>query len=96
MMIKYRYIQAGKSCQGQLECIEGIDGHHEVVLAVVQKIANDAGETVAFGMLDKSGLTVVGTNHVSPEGVDDTGLRTINSVEISEDDGVTWQNIYLV
>lgn len=68
-------------------------GVHEVVRAVVQQIANETGETVVFSMLNPAGTAAVGTDHAEPQGVDNTGQRTVGTVDISEDNGESWNSL---
>lgn len=95
MTIKYRYTQAGDAYEGEFQRTPDMAGSHEVVRAVVQQIANDTGETVWFSMLSPTGAAVVGTNHAEPKGVDNTGLRTVETVDISEDGGESWNSIHV-
>jgi hypothetical protein len=95
MTIKYRYTQAGEAHEGEIQRTTNMAGSHEVVRAVVQPIANDAGETVWFSMLNRTGTAVVGTDHAEPKGVDNTGLRTVETVDISEDGGKSWHSIHV-
>lgn len=96
MTIKYRYTQAGEAHEGEIQPTADMTGVHEVVRAVVQHIANESGETVAFSMLDPTGTAVVGTDHAEPQGVDDTGLRTVETVDISEDSGESWHSLHVL
>ena len=92
MTIQYKYIKAGKIHCGEIPSTETATGHHEIVRAVVQHIANEAGETIVFSMLDPTGTARIGTDHAEPEGVEDTGQRTIETIEVSED-GETWNSL---
>lgn len=51
----------------------------------MQQIANETGETVVFSMLNSAGTAAVDTDHAEPQGADDTGQRTVETVDISED-----------
>lgn len=93
MNIKYRYTQANAVHEGELQRTTGVADPHDVVIAVVQHVANITRETVWFSMLDPTGTTVVGTNHAEPEGVQNTGLRTVKTVDISENGGDSWNSI---
>lgn len=95
MKIKYKYTQAGEAHAAELLRTPNLAGSHEVVRAVVQQIANDTGETIAFSMLDPTGTAVVGTDLAEPEGVENTGLRTVESIDISEDGGESWHSLHV-
>jgi len=95
MTIKYRYTQAGKVHEGVIERTAELVDAQEVVRAVVQQIANRTGETVLFSMLNRAGTAVVGSDQAEPQGVDDTGLRTVETVDISEDGGESWNSIHV-
>ena len=93
MTIKYRYTQAGESHEGEIQRTADMVGSHEVVRAVVQQIANETGETVVFSMLNPAGNVAVGTDHAEPQGVDNKGQRTVETVDISEDSGESWNSL---
>jgi hypothetical protein len=95
MTIKYRYTQAGEAHEGEIQRAADMPGVHEVVRAVVQHIANETGETVVFSILDPTGTAVIGTDHAEPQGVDDLGLRTVETVDISEDSGESWNSLHV-
>jgi uncharacterized protein YabN with tetrapyrrole methylase and pyrophosphatase domain len=95
MTIKYRYMQAGDAHEGEMQPTADMKGVHEVVRAVVQQIANETGETVVFSMLNVAGTVAIGSDHAEPQGVDNTGQRMVETVEISEDGGVSWNRLHL-
>ena len=95
MTIKYRYMQAGDAREGEMQPTDDMKGVHEVVRAVVQQIANETGETVVFSMLNLAGTVAIGSDHAEPQGVDNTGQRTVETVEISEDGGESWNRLHL-
>jgi hypothetical protein len=95
MTIKYRYTQAGEAHEGEIKRTAGMTGVHEVVRAVVQHVADETGETVVFSMLNPAGTAVVGTDHAEPQGIDDAGLHTVETVDISEDGGESWNSIHV-
>ena len=95
MMSKYRYTQTGEVHEGELLRTADMSGPHEVVRAVVQQIANETAETVLFSMLDPTGTAVVGTDHAEPQDVENTGHRTVEAVDISEDGGTNWHRLHI-
>lgn len=95
MTIKYRYTQKSEVHEGKLLRTADMTGSHEVVRAVVQQIANETGETVLFSMLAPSGTAVVGTDHAEPQDGENTGQRTVETVDISEDGGTSWHSIHV-
>lgn len=95
MTIKYRYTQAGEAHEGEIQRTTDMTGVHEVVRAVVQQIANETGETVVFSMLNPAGTAAIGTDHAEPQGVEDTGLRMVETVAISEDGGESWNSLHV-
>lgn len=95
MTIKYRYTQAGEAHEGDIQRTADMTGMHEVVRAVVQQIANETGETVMFSMLNLAGTVAVGTDHAEPQGVDNSGQRTVETVDISEDSGESWNSLHV-
>lgn len=94
MTIKYRYSQEGEAHEGEMQRTTHMAGSHEVV-RVVQQTANDTGEIVRFSMLNPTGTAVVGSDHAEPKGVDNTGLRTVETVDISADGGESWHSIHI-
>lgn len=95
MTIKYRYTQAGEAHEGEIQRVADMTGVHEVVGTVVQQIANETGETVVFSMLNPAGTAAVGTDHAEPQGVEDTGQRTVVTIDIFEDNGESWNSLHV-
>jgi hypothetical protein len=95
MKIKYRYTQVGEAHEGEIQRTADMTGVHEVVRAVVQQIANETGETVMFSMLNLAGTVAVGIDHAEPQGVDNTGQRTVETVDISADSGESWNSLHV-
>lgn len=93
MTIKYRYTQAGKAHEGEIQRMADMTGVHEVVRAVVQQIANETGETLVFSMLNPAATAAVGTDLAEPQGIGNTGQRSVEAVDISEDNGESWNSL---
>ena len=95
MQIQFKYVRAGELHEGAINVAAAQDDHHEIVRAVVQHVANEVGETIAFRMMDPAGTVPVGTNVIAPEGIESSEARTVESIEIAQPEG-DWGRLNIV
>lgn len=95
MKVQFKYVRAGQQHEGAIDVAAGAHEHHEIVRAVVQHVANEAGEPVAFKMMNPTGTVPVGTNMIAPGGEATAVSRTVESIEIAQPGG-TWGRLTIV
>ena len=96
MKIDYKYRKNGREIAGELVGEESTIGHHDLVAAVLTKIASIEGERIVVDMMSAyiEGKRV-GMTYFDPKEGKPSEESTIESIQISKD-GESWNNIALV